>query len=356
MKQRKDGSYEKKETIGHKPNGAPIRRTFRGKTPKEVRDKIKEYFQQSSYGTIDKKITLAEWADRWLEIYKEGNVKAITYESTYKGAVKKIKRYFKNARIADIRSVDIQAFYNSYSNMSQSFLNNLKITINAIFETAIKNELIVRNPAKSIIPKSNKAPREVRVYTREEAKKLFEFARNHKDGAPIITILKTGLRRGEMCALKWSDIDFKNNIIKVRHSLTMVHGTGKLDTPKTKSSIREIPFDNELKSILLQIPRDIHNSFVFLSPKGKMINPENWEKRTYANFMKEFSATGNRALRPHELRHTFGTFLYESTGSEHITAKIMGHSNTSITSKTYIHEGIEVKRAAIEKIAPYSTS
>ena len=347
---------EKKITVGHEPSGKPIRKSFYGTSERAVNDKIKEYYKQSSAGTIDKSITLAEWADKWLATYKEGNVRGNTYLSSYKISVDKIKAYFCNAKLAGIRSVDIQTFFNSMSHMSQSQLDKLKITLNGIFRSAIENELIVRNPVSGVKPKSEQKPDVKKVYTREEATALVRFAKTHKDGAAIITILKTGLRRGELCGLRWADVDFKTATIHVRNSVYLDNGRAKLDRPKTATSVRDIPFDEELASVLRFVPRMVGCQFVFHSPRGKMLNPDNWAKRVYASFMNDFSAEmpDARLLTLHELRHTFGTFLYEATGDIYITSVIMGHSSPNITAKIYVHEHSETRQAAMAKVLPFS--
>lgn len=346
-----------KITIGHKADGTPIRKTFYGTSKRAAKAKAEEFIKQSAYGTVDRKITLAEWADKWLATYKDGNVRANTYETTYRVSVDKIKAYFRNARLADIRPIDIQTFFNSMSGISQSGLDKLRITLKAIFTTAIENELIVRNPVqKSIKPKSDKKPDEKRAYTHEEAADIVRFAKTHRCGAAIITILKTGLRRGELLGLKWSDIDFKTNTINVKRSVVMVGGSVKECEPKTESSKREIPFDEELKSVLLSVPRKLHCEFVFSSSRGKMMHPDNWSQREYAKFMEDYAAFNPKAriLNPHELRHTFGTFLCEATGNIHITSKIMGHANPNITSKIYVHDSLKSKQDAIAKMQPFS--
>ena len=373
-KSRPDGLYEKKITVGHGSDGKPIRLSFYGHSDKEIEAKLKEYYKQEAYGTIDKSISLADWADKWLATYKEGNVRGKTYEMYESCIEKHIKPHFKKSFLAYIKPVDIQTFLNSKSALSQSLLEKLKITLGGIFETAIANELIVRNPVKGIKPKSDKRSQPRLSYSAEEAGQLIEFAKTHKDGAAIIVLLKTGLRRGELCGLKWSDVDFKTNTITVRHSVSLVGGSAVLDMPKTESSKREIPFDDGLAKVLALIPRfttskkiSVQHGFVFVNSKGKMLNPGNWSKRTYADFMKDYQnnyaaeyeknhgkapETLPRTLDPHELRHTFGTLLYESTKDIYITSKTLGHSSVDITAKIYVHENSETKRAAIAKVLP----
>ena len=127
-----------KITIGRDINGKPIRKAFYGATERECKAKIKAYWQ-GEYKPTYSDITLAEWADKWLEI-KKGKVKESTYESTYRNAVDvHIKPYFKNARLKDIKPIDIEKFFKAKAHMSASSLSKMRITLGSMFESAVDN-------------------------------------------------------------------------------------------------------------------------------------------------------------------------------------------------------------------------
>jgi len=215
----------------------------------------------------------------------------------------------------------------------------------------IDNDLIVKNPVRNAQYNSLHEPKEKRAYTKEQVEKIIEFAKGHKDGAPIIVMLKTWLRRGEVFALRWDDIDFQNNIISVRMSLAETGAGVTISPPKTKASMADIPFDNDLKKVLLALPRSI-SGYVFPNTKDRLRSPTGWHKRNYRRFMIDLQNEypDIPILSPHELRHTFGSLVYEATKDIYITSKLMRHADINVTAKIYVHESIESKRDAINMI------
>jgi integrase len=369
---------ERKIKIGTNPDGTAKRVSVYGSTPRELDANIEEARRQSYYGVVDKNTTMSEWADKWLSVYKKGDVSEKTYSETYKPSAEHIKGYFKSAKLSAIRQVDVKEFYNSLSGKSQSLMEKAKITLNAMFEAAIDNELIVRNPARRLRVKSSVEPEEKRAYSFEEASDIIRFARNHKFGAAIIIMLKTGLRSGELLALKWGDVDLKSGVITVSRSIKEVNGAVSVGPPKTKSSAAGVPIDNDLIEVMSAIPRftkvakgrgkartevAIMNEYVFPNSIGKLANPHNWRKRTYDKFMSDYVGsyikeyreingkdpeTLPRLLNPHELRHTFGSLVYEATGDIYITSKLMRHASVDITAKVYVHETVDMRRSGAE--------
>jgi integrase len=351
-KKRQDGLVEIKITVGKRMSGTLIRKSFYGHTAKEASDKANEYMKKSQYQTIDERITLEDWADKWLETYKSG-VRDYTYEYTYKNAIEKhIKPYFKDARLAAIRPVDIQEFFNTKAKMSQSAIHKLKITLRSIFDTAIENDLIYKNPVPKKEIESKATPGVKRAYTKEEVAAITAFAKTHPAGAPIIAMLKAGLRRSEVLALRWQDVDFKNKTLSVNVSVSCAKGVVKVDKPKSKASMATIPIDAELAAVLQAVPHKIGCEYIFPSESGKVQIPDTWEKKYYNTFMADYLANneGARRLTPHELRHTFGSLVYEATKDIYITSKLMRHSDVKITANIYVHEKMDTKRKALGKV------
>ncbi len=338
-----------KITIGKNSDGTLARKSFYGRTKKEANAKAQKYLRENTFAPVDRKITLAEWAEKWLEVYKQGNVSEITYQNSYCNPVyQHIIPYFQNAKLIDIKQIDIIDFFNTKKEYSKSTLNKLKITLSSMFNAAIDNDLIVKNPVKNVQVSSQQEPGKKRAYTKEQVEKIIEFAKEHDDGAEIIVLLKTGLRRGELLALRWEDIDFQNNLISVRMSLAETGSGVTIGPPKTKASMADIPFDNDLKKVLMGLPRSI-SGYVFPNTKDKLRSPTGWHKRGYRRFMidmqKEFPDIP--VLSPHELRHTFGSLVYEATKDIYITSKLMRHTDINVTAKIYVHESLDTKRTAI---------
>jgi integrase len=359
-KGRADGLIEIKIEVGRTLDGKAIRKSFYGHTKKEAKDKAEEFKNQRQYGEIDEKITLSAWADKWLDAYKS-NLRQISYDKTYKYIIDThIKPYFKDARLAAIRQIDIQEFFKSKADYSISMIEKIKVVIKAMFNAAIENDLIIKSPVGMSKIYSRKAQKPRRAYTEEEVRNIINFAKTHRYGAAIITMLKTGLRRSELLALRWQDIDLKNKTLSVKLSVSVSGGGIRIEAPKTPASMDTLPIDDELKSVFQSIPRMIgERDYVFHKKDGNVLNPDVWEASQYRTFMrdykmhymKEHEGREPQLLTPHELRHTFGSLIYEATRDIYITCKLMRHTDISTTQKTYVHEQMDTKREAVEKLS-----
>ena len=200
---------EIKLLLGKDMHGKRIQKSFYGKTKSEAREKAEEYKRQYAIGeTVKSNVTFIEWVEKWLTTYKKDSIKSSTYSTKYKSFLEAhLKPYFKNVKMANISPIDIQNFINLKSNFVKDTQKRYITILKAIFDSAIENNIIYKNPVKKISVKSESIKKKKRTYTQNKADKIIEFAKNHKYGASIIVLLKTGLRRGELLALKWVDID-----------------------------------------------------------------------------------------------------------------------------------------------------
>lgn len=347
----KKGLVEVKREIGVDYMGGPIRKSFYGKTLKDADEKYLEYMKKNGAILIDDRMTLERWADVWLETYKEGTVSDTTYKATYVWAVNKLKDRFGNRRMTSIRTIELQKFFKDQSAGSASSVDKIKMVTRAIFKTALNNEVISKNPMEDVqIPKGVETE-EKRTFTSKEYRMVLDFAKTDPDGIGPFIILKTGLRRGELMALKWSDIDFKNMVVSVQHAARIQDGRCIAGPPKSKKSIRSIPVDIELIQFLQEVGRVRESIYVMghFHDKKRPKNPDTWKQRHYDKFMgrllKKFPDIPD--LTPHELRHTFGSILYTSGVDIYRVSKILGHSSVDITTKIYVHTTVEDLRQGI---------
>jgi integrase len=223
-------------------------------------------------------------------------------------------------------------------------MKKFKLCLNSIFDSAIDNDLCYKNPAKKIpLPKS-KGTKEKRDYTKEEAGIIIEYAKTHRFGLDVILLLTLGLRRGELLGLMWEDVDFENKIIKINRAVSKSKNKVLVDVPKTKASIRQLPFDSDLLKLLSDFKAD--SGYIIHNAKNSVYAPDNWNDRRYKIFFEEFKEVYKEMpiLTAHELRHTCGTLLYKETGNIHAVSKFLGHSDILITAKIYVHNDIETLR------------
>lgn len=170
----------------------------------------------------------------------------------------------------------------------------------------------------------------------------------------IYICLCAGMRIGEICALKWEDIDTENGIISVKKTIQrvyMIEGEERyteliLDSPKTKNSIRDIPMTRDLLKLLKPLKRIVNNNYFVLTNEAKPTEP-----RTYRNYYKQFmQEIGVPILKFHGLRHSFATRCIESKCDYKTVSVILGHSNISTTLNLYVHPNMEQKKRCIDQM------
>lgn len=245
----------------------------RGKRKKD------EYKASLKKGEIEAdNIGFEDWCQKWVKAYKKDKIKVNTLEL---GIMNSINNhyipYFKNTPLKNIRQIDVQTFFATKSDYSHHMLKKLRGTLFSIFERAVDNEIIYRNPVKNIEIPKGKQSEEKRCYTRKQSDTIIEFAKNHRYGASIIFVLKTGVRRGELLGIKWTDIDMENKVLHLQRAVADVVIDGRYQVQidegntSTKNHKRDIPFDDELKNILTELPHK--GEFVFPNSKGEVNSP-----------------------------------------------------------------------------------
>lgn len=350
---RPNGMFEYKATVGRNFDGAAIRKSFYSSTSyADAKAKAEKYKLEQEIimrtGVTEEtadNISFAEWSKKWLEVYKKPYVTANTYRLTYENfVIKHLVPYFGRSRLKNIRSIDIQNFFDkNCKKMSQSSLDKLHLCLFGIFDKAIDNDLIYKNPVKNIIYKSAVTKSDKLVWTDEQ----IETAKGYfKDCVPeVVLMLDTGVRRGEALALMWDDIDFSKNTLSVRRSVADHHGGGADIMPPKKESYRTIPIPQSLSDLLQGLPKT--SEYIFPDKDGGVQLPHSFSKRLAAA-MKDFHKLHEDIpiLTAHELRHTRGTQLRRNGADIYTIQKIMGHKDINVTANTYVHNDVETTRKA----------
>lgn len=380
------GGVEKKFNINVDDNLMPQKpvklKSFYGRNLREAEEKYQKYIRAAK-GVPKSDKTLAQYCDEWLATWKEDSVSDLTFERTYKNIVENhIKRYFpKETLLCELAPSDIKRFMKSQKDFSQSLLNKCLYILRSIFEAAVEDGYISSNPAKrkEISQKSSVESRPKQAYTADQAREIIDFAKSHKDGAPIILMLKTGLRISEVFGLRWRDIDLKNMLITgIEMTVKETKKSGTSATPGAKTQASKAkegqPFDEEMKAVFEALPRftnivkgrkakgeqtvtTVLNEYVFVNAVGKVVSPHNWRAKNFERFYQDYTeyykakhdGADPLVLTPHEHRHTYGSLVYEATKDIHITSKLMRHANVQTTSRIYVHESISTKRDALNK-------
>lgn len=353
---RDDGRYEVKVTVGKDFNGKLIRKSFYSYISKAdamaqaEQYKINKAVHDVTGEALEAPVTaFSTWATKWLETYKKGTIKESSYIFTYKSNMEKhLIPYFGKAHLMDIKQADIQNYFNTVKSesgepLSKSTLNKHRMILKSLFDAAIENDLCYKNPVKNIKYPRVSDKTEKHVWTKEQAEIAQKYCMNHWR-LDIVLFLNTGIRRSELLGLKWSDINFENNTIYIQRAITCTKGKIIIDKPKSKASIRYIPFSDDFAHYLKKFIAD--NEYV-IGTSGYM-SPNTYDKY-YTKFMNELvEKVGLPKLTPHELRHTYGTIKREEGVDIYTIQRVMGHSDISTTASIYVHNDIEVLRKQLK--------
>lgn len=343
--------YEVKITVGKKLNGSLVRKSFYSEISKaDAKNKAEEWkanklvAERAGEIFVEKEISFADWAKRWLETYKKGKVKQHTYDYTYRINVENyMVPFFGTAKLNNITQADIQDYFNKHNYLAENNLKRHRTILNSIFEKAIYNDLCRKNPVKSIDYASIKENRPRQAYNQAQVDKLTEYSTGKKHGELIIILLNTGMRRGELLGLKWLDIDYDNLTVSVKRAIAPDTKEPKDGDLKSKSSRRVIPISQDFADYLKSLP---HKTDFVIPGKTKY---GHMSLATFEFYYKEYMKEACEKLElpylvPHELRHTFGTVLREKGVDIYTISKVLGHGDISITEKIYVHNDLDVLR------------
>ncbi|BBM44030.1 tyrosine-type recombinase/integrase [Leptotrichia trevisanii] len=306
-----------------------------------------------------KQMTIAECMDIWIK-NEHNYIKESSYALYLTIIEKHLKVYFKNRKINTISNKDFESFIlnklkfgrlDGKGGLSRKTVKDMVIILKAVLNFAMKQKIIKRKDFDYKIPQ-DKTLKKVDIFTFEERLKIFKYVKNHLDSKTlgILICLCTGLRIGEICALKWEDIDLRNGFININHTIQRIY-TSKIkkskiviSSPKTENSRRKIPIASELNLILEKFDRN--KDFYVISGSKKYIEP-----RTYRKFFKKILTILNISkLKFHSLRHTFATQAIENNIDYKTISEILGHSCVNTTLNLYIHPNLEYKKKCMNVI------
>lgn len=257
----------------------------------------------------------------------------------------------------ELKEKTVQSFVLKELNggMSAKSVKDILIVLKMIMKFGVKNEWMnyyewdIKYPTQT----ENK---EIEVLSIANHKKILDYIYSNFTfrNLGIYICLSTGLRIGEVCALKWSDIDVALGTITIGRTISRIYfiEEGKrhteliINTPKTKNSYREIPMSKELLSLVKPLKKVVNEDYYILTNEAKPTEP-----RTYRNYYKQLMAQlGIPLMKFHGLRHSFATRCIESNCDYKTVSVLLGHSNISTTLNLYVHPNMEQKKKCINKM------
>lgn len=354
------------KTIGHKPDGTPIKKVFYGDGEKDARQKADKYINDLKLGLINDNqiLTINILFPKWLFSVKKIELKPSSfesYESLYRNYIKEY--LISDLPINEIKSLKIQQYYNLLlkNNITTNNVRKVHKLLKQFFNYADREGYIIKNPCLNVnLPKVKKENAnnillnkkiQFNYFNENEILELQKAFKNNKYENIVLFALATGMREGEILGLQWSDIDFDNKEIHILHNLSRTllideKGTRSYQTtiqePKTENSIRIIPMGNITFNILSNLP---HNCDFVFSNNNSYIDAKDLQK-----VWKKTLLSNNISYRKfHDLRHTFATMLL-THGADIVTVKeLLGHSSIKIT-EIYLDALPKTKKEIIQKI------
>ena len=321
------------------------------KAEKMLMEARKEFVPESR--PLRDNMLFSDFMLQWLEIVKP--TIAITTYSSYSNMVKSVVvPYFKERGISlsNLRPTDIQTFYmEQLKRVSANSVIHYHANIHKALKYAVKIELLDSNPADKVErPKKN--PFMGSFYDSDEVAKLFEAAKGTLLEIPVFLGAFYGLRRSEVLGLKWSAIDFQNNTITIKHTVTVCNLDGKhvqvaRDTTKTKSSLRMLPLVPAFREKLLEVKErqdecrrlcgkcysKEYLEYICVDEMGNLVSPH----YLTATFPKLLEKNGLRRIRFHDLRHSCASLLLANGVPMKQIQEWLGHSDFSTTANVYAH-------------------
>lgn len=294
-------------------------------------------------------MTLGEWIPLYLDSYKRGTIRPDSFRMLEQVAAK-LPPHLLEMELTAVLPMHLQRFVNEFAaTTSKSYMDKLHVLLNALFVAAMDNELCTKNPAARVkFPHLKEKQRE--TWTRDEVRAILAFAAGYKQqrvAVGIMTMLLTGLRRGELLGLQESDIT--DTALTVNRAVYLVKGRPHVEEhqAKTEASLRTVPLLPELAYRLQHLPHE--GAFLFGTSKGTLLSPRNFT-RDYDRFFQRLQEVEStvRRLSPHCCRHTFGTLTREAGADIRVVQELLGHTDIKTTARyshVYLPEMDEAVRA-----------
>lgn len=370
IRKRSDGRWEGRYTVGYDENGKVKMKNVLGKTQAEVKEKLKIKLEEAKVLDVAKSesYTVAEWAALWFEIYAKPNIRERTADYYNRYITKHIVPCLGDIKLNKLTGRQIQKMYNDLLDhgrerasqkdknpgLSGTYVHGVHVMLHNCLNRAVKERLIVSNPADDVIvPKIDK--KEMKILPPEQVKAYLKAA-NARGVLPLFYLeLTSGLRKGEIAALLWSDLDVENCTLSVTKQLVSSRdGELKITQPKTATSVRLISLPQETVELLKEEhAKHPLNIYMFPSPRtGGMYHPDSIVKL----HEKILNDAGIEHLRFHDLRHSFATYALQSGADVKTLSCMLGHYSAGFTLNTYCHATRDMQADAARKIGGFMSA
>jgi len=368
--QRKDGKWVTSLTIGSDPlTNKTKRKDYYTNTFEEAQNIMLKVQQQLKNGDSFKlsKMSLGQWLDNWLLVYKKKSVRPTTYGS-YESLIRyNIKPIIGQIQLKNLSTIHVQNLINIKSDdLSARTLQYILAILKQSIDQAVAEGLVQKNICEHVkLPRREK--KEIKILSVKDQITFLKSVSEDRLSTAFSLMLSAGLRVGELLALRWVNVNLESGILAVKESVSRVNTFDEssetktkliVQSPKTKSGKRNIPL---IPSIIEELKRHKHrqiterlkagggyenSDLVIATELGKQIDRRNFDKR-FKRLLRDASL---EEINLHALRHTFATRLLEKNVHPKIAQELLGHASISMTLDTYSHVLPETKREAIQTL------
>ena len=360
IRKRGDGRWEARIIIGHKNDGSPMYKSAFAKTQKSALKQLHQLIDL--YRDVDLteecRMTLGEWLDKWLDEYMIFTIRESTLDS-YRAMVKnQVKPFIGGKQISSLTTADMQKFYNKIKKegrvrphpihgkaLADSMVRGVHMMLHEALDAAVKERLLAKNPTNgTTVPKCNYP--EKQILGDNQLETFLEAIKGHEYWCDFFYVeVMTGLRRGEICGLKWQDINFEENKLQVKRSVSVKKGGGvSIGETKTETGVRCIQMPPSVAELLKSKRQTAITEWVF----PHFLHPE--QPISPASAYRKLKVILKNAelplIRFHDLRHTFATHATQGGVDPKTLAGILGHTNASFTLDTYTHVTSDMQKSA----------
>ena len=360
---RKDGRWEGRMVVGYDEKGLPKTKNVLAKTKTECVAKLRalrERLTPPAPEVPKADLSLGNWLDHWYQDYKKANLRPNTQMSYERRIYQHIIPALGGIQLDKLTAGDIQQFYTGLKQsgrllrrelygegLSDQTVRGIHTTLHSALDKAVEEKLIFRNPADSCKLPPTKS-REMKVLAPDEIQRLLIQAREDGCYELLLLELSTGLRRGEILALQWDDLNLRTGTLRVERQVHRVRGELVVSPPKTKAGNRTVLLPAPVLKVLKAYQKTVHSRWMFPSPvkEDSPLDPAAVRKR----LQTVLERAECKRLRFHDLRHTFATASLEHGMDIKTLSTIIGHVSSTTTLNTYTHVTDAMRQSAADKI------
>ena len=360
VRKRNDGRWEGRIVVGHKNNGNSIYRYVLAKTQAELTQKLHDMIETYRDADLSEEcnMPLSKWLEKWINEYITCYVRPNTLFS-YTAMIKnQINPYLGSRPLSALTTQEIQKFYNTIKKngrvktdknhgtaLADSMVRKVHMMLHEALNMAVKQRLLVNNPTNgTTLPKNNYAPKQ--ILNDEQLDKFMNQIRQDKKWHDFFyTEITTGLRKGEICGLRWEDFDENRGTLKIKRSIgKTVNGIMIIGETKTETGSREILLPPSTVDLLRQRKVNLRSKWIFpdLRDIEKPMNPQ----CAYGRLKTILKQANLPSIRFHDLRHTFATHAIAGGVDVKTLSGILGHANASFTLDNYTHVTTDMQKSA----------